>query len=48
MAALDDLIGAILGTRIVEPATAAARAAHAGLGFDPRRIELFETLHASC
>ena len=46
MAALDDLIGAILGTRNVELATPAARAAHAGLGFDPRRIALFETLHA--
>ena len=47
MAALDDLIGAILGTRNVELATPAARAAHAGLGFDPRRIELFEALHAA-
>jgi hypothetical protein len=47
MAALDDLIGAILGTRNVDLATPAARAAHAGLGFDPRRIELFEALHAA-
>jgi Fic family protein len=46
MAALDDLIGAILGARNVELATPAARAAHAGLGFDPRRIELFEALQA--
>ncbi len=47
LAALDDLIGAILGTRNVELTTRAARAAHAGLGFDPRRIELFEALHAA-
>jgi hypothetical protein len=47
MAALDDLIGAILGTRDAELATPAARAAHAGLGFDPRRIELFETLQTA-
>ncbi len=47
LAALDDLVGAILGTRDVELATPAARAAHAGLGFDPRRIELFETLQAA-
>jgi len=47
MAALDDLIGAILGTRDVELATSAARAAHAGAGFDPRRIELFEALQAA-
>lgn len=47
MAALDDLIGAILGTRDVELSTPAARAANAGLGFDPRRIELFETLQAA-
>ena len=48
MAALDDLIGAILGTRNAELITPAARAAHAGLGFDRRRIELFETLQAAC
>jgi hypothetical protein len=47
MEALDELIGAILGTRDVELATPAARAAHAGLGFDPRRIELFEALQAA-
>ncbi len=47
MVALDGLIGAILGTRNVELATPAARAAQAGLGFDPRRIELFEALHAA-
>jgi len=47
MAGLDDLIGAILGTRDAELTTSAARAAHAGIGFDTRRIELFETLHAA-
>lgn len=47
MTALDDLTGAILGTRDAELATAAARAAHAGLGFDTRRIELFESLQAA-
>ncbi len=47
MAALDDLIGAILGTRDVPLATPAARASHAGLGFDARRVELFETLQAA-
>ncbi len=44
--ALDDLIGAVQGTRDVELATAAARAQHRGMGFDPRRLELFETLQA--
>lgn len=44
---LDDLIGAILGTRDVPLATAAARAAHAGSGFDSRRVELFELLQAA-
>lgn len=42
---LDDLIGAILGTRTFQPKTAAARAHQQGLGFDPRRLELFEALH---
>ena len=45
MDALDDLIGAILGTRTARPETAAARAHQKGLGFDPRRLELFEALH---
>jgi hypothetical protein len=44
--ALDDLIGAILGTRTAQPETAAARAHQRGLGFDPRRLELFEALQA--
>lgn len=46
MKALDDLIGAILGTRTVRPETAAARAHQRGSGFDPRRLELFDTLQA--
>jgi Fic/DOC family len=44
---LDDLIGSILGTRDVPLATAAARASHAGTGFDSRRVELFEALQAA-
>jgi hypothetical protein len=44
---LDDLIGAILGTRDVPLATAAARASHVGTGFDSRRVELFELLQAA-
>ena len=47
MAVLDDLVGTILGTRDGQLTTPAARAANAGLGFDPRRIELFETLQAA-
>jgi hypothetical protein len=43
---LDDLIGAILGTRTAQPQTAAARAHQRGLGFDPRRLELFDALQA--
>jgi hypothetical protein len=46
MELLDDLIGAVQGTRDVELATAAARAQRRGMGFDPRRLELFETLQA--
>jgi Fic/DOC family protein len=46
MSLLDDLIGAVQGTRDVELATAAARAQRQGMGFDPRRMELFETLQA--
>jgi len=43
---LDDLIGAIRGTGELPLATAAARAQRQGLGFDPRRLELFEALQA--
>ncbi|MDQ3724408.1 MAG: Fic family protein [Actinomycetota bacterium] len=46
MELLDDLIGAVLGTRDAKLATAAARAQRDGMGFDPRRLELFETLQA--
>lgn len=46
MAMLDDLIGAVQGTRDAELTTAAARAQRQGLGFDPRRLELFEALQA--
>jgi len=45
METLDDLIGAILGTRSFQPETEAARAHQKGLGYDPRRLELFEALH---
>lgn len=47
MTKLDDLIGAILGTRDVPLATAAARASHAGSGFDAGRLDLFESLQAA-
>jgi hypothetical protein len=45
MRELDDLIGAVLGTGEAKLATRAARAHQGGSGFDPRRLELFETLH---
>lgn len=43
---LEDLVGSILGTADVPLTTAGARAHHEGLGFDPRRIELFEQLQS--
>lgn len=46
MRALDDLIGAVQGTRAVRLETTAARAQSEGLGFDPRRLDLFEDLQA--
>lgn len=46
MGLLDDLVGAVQGTRDIELATRAARAQRQGMGFDPRRLELFETLQA--
>lgn len=46
MAALDDLIGSVLGTRDAPLATDAARAHRKGIGFDGRRLELFEILQA--
>lgn len=41
---LDELIGALLGTREAVLATAHARAQSEGKGFDPRRTELFSIL----
>jgi Fic/DOC family len=46
MKGLDDMIGAVLGTRTAQLKTAAARAHQRGLGFDPRRMELFDALRA--
>jgi hypothetical protein len=46
MQALEDLIGAVLGTREATLASAVARAHGRGEGFDPRRTELFEVLHS--
>lgn len=43
---LDKLIGALLGTREDKLATNQARARGAGAPFDPKRIALFEQLHA--
>ena len=47
MTALDELIGAVLGTSDVPLETSAGRAAQAGAAFDPKRIELFEELQAA-
>lgn len=44
-AALDDLIGALLGTRPARLTALAARARQRGRPFDPGRVALFETLH---
>ena len=44
MVTLDDLIGSILGTADAQLTTVGAIAHHDGLGFDPRRIQLFELL----
>lgn len=46
LAELDELIGALLGTQDTELRTPAARARQAGLGYDPERLVLFETLRA--
>lgn len=43
---LEELIGGVLGTRDVVLSTDAARALGRGLGFDPRRLELFEALQS--
>jgi hypothetical protein len=42
--ALNETIGAVLGTHETELKTPAARARHRGLGFDPRRLDLFDAL----
>jgi Fic/DOC family len=46
LAHLQDLIGSILGTRDSVLSTDAALAHQAGVGFDARRVELFQTLQA--
>jgi hypothetical protein len=46
MEQLEDVIAAVLGTGQATLATASAQAHGRGQGFDPRRIELFEALHA--
>jgi hypothetical protein len=46
MEQLDELIGGVLGPRDVVLSTDAARAHGQGLGFDPRRLELFEVLQS--
>ena len=46
-AALNDLIGAFLGTREAVTVSAAGKARAAGQPYDPARIELFETLFAA-
>ncbi|MDQ3205849.1 MAG: Fic family protein [Pseudomonadota bacterium] len=43
--AFDRLIGALLGTRDDDLASARARARHAGTPYDPDRLRLFEILH---
>jgi hypothetical protein len=44
---LDRLIGALLGTQDEILVTPTGKARHAGEPFDPDRVRLFETLHAS-
>ncbi|WP_454832446.1 Fic family protein [Pseudoxanthomonas wuyuanensis] len=43
--AFDRLVGALLGTREDELASARARARHSGTPYDPDRLRLFEILH---
>lgn len=43
--AFERLVGALLGTREDELASARARARHAGTPYDPDRLRLFESLH---
>ena len=44
LAALDPLMGAVLGTRHVRASSARLRARQKGRPYDPRRVELFEVL----
>jgi hypothetical protein len=44
-AELDDIIGALLGTRDAQMASAVGKARARGKSFDPRRVALFERLH---
>jgi Fic/DOC family len=46
-AALDDLIGALQGTRDASLTTSAGKSAARGRAFDPARIKLFGRLHAA-
>jgi hypothetical protein len=46
-AALDDLIGALQGTRDAALTTKAGRSAALGAAFDPARVDLFGTLHSA-
>ncbi|MGE5281298.1 MAG: Fic family protein [Chloroflexota bacterium] len=46
MNALNEMIGAVLGTHDVDLETPAALAHHRGRGFDPRRLNLFDALQA--
>lgn len=46
LAQLDDLLGALQGTRDAQLATPAAKARRAGLGYDTSRLALFEALRA--
>ena len=44
-AALDAIIGALLGTRETRLSAPSAKARASGAPFDPRRVEMFERLH---
>jgi fido (protein-threonine AMPylation protein) len=46
LADLDDLVGALLGTRKANLRTPAAKARHAGLAYDTERLHRFEVLRA--
>lgn len=44
MEALNEMVGAVLGTHATDLKTPATRAYRRGLGFDPRRLDLFDAL----